>query len=49
MEFEPISQEDIGWLERPFVKVEIFEVIKDMKGNKALKRDGLSISIFQKC
>lgn len=33
LEFPTISEDKVGWLERPFEEAEIFEVIKEFNGD----------------
>ena len=49
VEFSTISVEDASWLDRPFEEEEVFGVINDFNGDKALGLDGISIAFFQSC
>ena len=46
VEFSCISEEDALWLDRPFDEDEVFGVISDFKGDKALGLDGFSMAFF---
>ncbi|XP_075664335.1 uncharacterized protein LOC142633928 [Castanea sativa] len=48
VDFSSISVEDASWLDRPFEEDEVFEVIHDFNGDKALP-DGFSMAFFQSC
>ena len=37
------------WMEREFEEDEVWEVVRKMKGDKALGPDGFSMAFFQKC
>ena len=47
VEFSCIKEEDALWLDRPLDEEEVFGVICDFKGDKALGPDGFSIAFFQ--
>ena len=49
VKFSCISEEDALWLDRPFDKEEVFGVISDFMGDKALGPDGFSMAFFQSC
>ena len=49
VEFSSISVEDASWLDRPFEEEEVFGVINDFNGDKALGPDGFSMAFFQSC
>ena len=49
VEFSCFSEEDALWLDRPFDEDEVFGVISDFKGDKALGPDGFSMPFFQSC
>lgn len=49
MSFDSILGEDRIMLERRFSKNEVWKVVSEMKGDKALGPDGFTISFFQKC
>lgn len=36
-------------MEHPFSEEEVVNIVKSMKGDKALGSDGFSIAFFQKC
>jgi hypothetical protein len=46
--FHSINREAI-WVERPFVEREVFKVVKDLNGDKALGPYGFSMAFFQSC
>jgi len=37
------------WLRRVFEKQEVWEVVREMNGDKAPSPDGFSMAFFQKC
>jgi hypothetical protein len=37
------------WVEQAFEEMEVFEVVKDMNGVKALGPDGFPMDFFQSC
>ena len=49
VEFSCISEEDALWLDRPFDEEEVFRVISDFKGDKALGSVGFYMAFFQSC
>ena len=49
LDFPTISKDKAEWLERPFEKTKIFEVIKDFNGDKLPRLDGFPMSFFQSC
>ena len=49
VDFSSISMEDASWLDRPFKEEEVFGVINDFNGDKALGPDGFSMAFFQSC
>jgi hypothetical protein len=49
LSFPSIDEEDRIWLEREFEEDEIWAVIQNFKGDKALGPDGFSMAFFQKC
>ena len=44
--FSSISVEDASWLDRPFEEEEVFGVINDFNGEKALGPNGFSMAFF---
>ena len=46
VDFSSISVEDASWLDRPFEEEEVFEVINDFNGEKALGPNGFSMAFF---
>ena len=49
VEFSSISVEDAIWLDRPFDEEEVFGVINNFNGDKALGLNGFSMAFFQSC
>ena len=49
LEFPMISGDNADWLERPFEKAEIYDVIQIFKGDKSLGPDGFPMAFFQAC
>ena len=49
VDFSSILVKDASWLDRPFEEEEVFEVIHDCNGDKALGPDGFSMAFFQSC
>jgi hypothetical protein len=47
--FYSIDEEEASWLETPFEECEILEVVKGMNNEKALGRDGFTMTFFQIC
>jgi hypothetical protein len=47
--FSSIDEEEKVWLEREFEEVEVWEVMKDMQGDKALGPDGFTMAFFRSC
>ena len=47
--FSSISVGDASWLDRRFEEEEVFGVISDCNGEKALGPDGFSMAFFQFC
>jgi hypothetical protein len=47
--FLSIDAEESIWLERAFEEKEVWDVIKDWKGDKAPGPDGFTMAFFQKC
>ena len=46
VDFSSISVEDASWLNRFFEEEEVFGVINDFNGDKALGTDGFSMAFF---
>ena len=46
VDFSSISVEDASWLDRPFEEEEVFGVINDFNGEKALGPNGFSMAFF---
>ena len=44
--FSRISEEDATWLERPFDEEEVFGVVHDFNGDKALGLDDFTMAFF---
>ena len=44
-----ISTEEAKWLERSFEEEEVFNVVSNMSGDKALGPDGFPITFFHAC
>lgn len=49
LEFSTITEEDAGWLERPFGEDEIKEVMFSMKDDKARGPNRFSFSFYKAC
>ena len=49
VDFSSISVENASWLDRPFEEEEVFGVINDFNGEKALGPNGFSMAFFQSC
>ena len=47
--FSSIFEEDAIWLDRPFDEDEVFRVVHDFNGDKALGPDGFTMAFFQTC
>jgi hypothetical protein len=47
--FNSIDEEEKQWMEREFEEGEVWEVVRNLKGDKAPGPDGFSIGFFQKC
>ena len=47
--FSKIFEEDAIWLDRPFDEDELFGVVYNFNGNKALGPDGFTMAFFQSC
>ena len=46
VDFSSISVEDASWLDKPFEEEEVFGVINDFNGEKALGPNGFSMAFF---
>jgi hypothetical protein len=46
--FSSIDMNECIWLERVFEEQEVWEVVREMNGDKALSADGFSMAFFQK-
>jgi len=44
--FQAIGEEEGSWLERDFEESEVFEVVKNLNGDKASRHDGFSLGFF---
>ncbi|XP_075645160.1 uncharacterized protein LOC142616177 [Castanea sativa] len=49
LEFASIEEDDRVLLEKEFSKEEVFQVLKEMEGDKAPGPDGFTMAFFQKC
>ena len=49
LHFSNLSTTDAETLEKPFEDSEIFNVMKNFRGNKALGPDGFSLAFYQSC
>ena len=47
--FPRISDDNADWLDRPFEKAEIVDVIQNFNGDKSPRPDGFPIAFFQAC
>jgi hypothetical protein len=47
--FSSIDADECLWLERGFEEQEVWEVVREMNGDKASGPDGFSMAFFQKC
>jgi len=47
--FSSIDADECLWLERGFEEQEVWEVVREMNGDKAPGPDGFSMAFFQKC
>ena len=45
--FSRISEEDASWLDNPFDEDEVFGVVHDFNGDKALRPNGFTMAFFQ--
>jgi hypothetical protein len=44
-----IDADESIWLEREFEEKEVWDVVKDLNGDKVLRPDGFTMAFFQKC
>ena len=44
--FSRISEEDASWLDNPFDEDEVFGVVHDFNGDKALRPNGFTMAFF---
>jgi hypothetical protein len=49
LSFTSIDDGEQSWMERDFEEGEVWEVVRNFKGNKAPGLDGFSMEFFQKC
>jgi len=49
LSFLSIDEEESTWLERAFEEKEVWDVIKELNGDKAPGPDGFTVAFFQKC
>jgi hypothetical protein len=49
LSFKCIGEDEGSWLEREFEESEVYEVVRNLNGDKALGPDGFSLAFFQKC
>jgi hypothetical protein len=49
LSFSSIDVEERIWLERDFEEQEVWEVVRDLNGDKAPGPDGFTMAFFQKC
>ena len=49
LEFNQIEGLERDWLERRFEQEEVFRVVKEMEGDKALGLDGFSLAFYHHC
>jgi hypothetical protein len=49
LSFLSIDVEESIWLERAFEEKEVWDVIRDLNGDKAPGPDGFTAAFFQKC
>jgi hypothetical protein len=47
--FSSIDADECLWFEYAFEEQEVWEVVREMNGDKALGPDGFSMAFFQKC
>jgi hypothetical protein len=47
--FSSIDADECLWLERGFEEQEVWEVVREMNGDKAPGPDGFSMAFFQHC
>ena len=49
LEFDCIGDMERVWLERKFEREEIFQVVRDLEGDKALGPDGFTMAFYHHC
>jgi len=49
LSFLSIDADESIWLEREFEEKEVWDVVKDLNGDKVLRPDGFTMAFFQKC
>ena len=49
LEFDCIGDMERVWLERKFEREEIFQVVRDLEGNKAPSPDGFTMAFYRHC
>jgi hypothetical protein len=49
LSFVSIDAHESIWLEREFKEKEVWDVVRDLNGDKALGLDGFTMAFFQKC
>jgi hypothetical protein len=48
LSFLSIDADESIWLEREFEEKEVWDVVKDLNGDKVLRPDGFTMAFFQK-
>ena len=49
LDFACIEEDERLSLEKEFTKEEVFQVLREMEGDKALGPDGFTMAFFHKC
>jgi hypothetical protein len=49
LSFHSIDADESIWLERDFEEQEVWEVVRDLNGDKALGPDGFTMAFFKRC
>ena len=49
LEFDCIGDMERVWLERKLERKEIFQVVRDLEGDKALDPDGFTMAFYHHC
>ena len=49
LEFDSLGDMERVWLERKFEREEIFQVVRDLEGNKAPSPDGFTMAFYRHC